>query len=533
MRTISDLYIKTAEVASVMKKLALFTVIGCIAVSPAIVNAQTINTKTTVTDSSGSKTTTGTDDVSKTTGATLKQDVKTDEVKAKKEAAEKAEEKRQEEIKDVNYTGVYNGRQIVPDTMAIYCKTNAEQFLADTSLIDKCLNRYLAAMNNSNASLRSDGVKDYNALLLRLALDAYATALTKTASVANYEDVQNDMADKSRQSQTEREDGAAISNTTSVTTDVINSLRELYAASILVEAVQGLEAVDPSVIDQDVVAEVDAEADKATRDVSDEAAFSVSSEAELKNEEIEDSGVDPDAVAAEENARNEAAAAAKEEAKEEEPIDGGTLQPVTVTGNSPITKLEQMSPAEYAQNKDKIETIKANLIKQMNASDAEDWEIADAQRDLERLAALEKKQAAANAAGEFVGSGNCSAGGEATVCTNGIHKDKYNHEYVCDDGICVLKSIEDAAAASANNTQTQANQPTFDTTFYTYAIKRLSNDKLDEEMRNAKDLMAEYKEYKAAKASGNAWELDPGQEEEWKNAAFKYELLLQEASSRR
>ena len=456
MRNKSDLYINASVMASVSKKLAMLVILGCITAVPAVVNAQTINTKTTVTDSGGTRTKTGKDSVQNISGATLNKNVKTEEVKAKKEAAAKAAAKREEETKDVNYTGLYNGRQVVPDIMAIYCKTNAEQFLADTSLIDKCLNKYLAAMNSSNATLRSDGVKDYNALLLRLALDAYATALTKTASVANYEDVQNEMADKSRKSQNEREDGASISNTTSVTTDVINSLRELYASSIFLEAVQGMEAVDPSVLDQEVVNAVEETADQAARHVSDtSAAFSVSTEASMETpidtgEKIEDAKASPDEIA-----EAEARASAEAAAKAEEPtVDGGTLEEVKVIGKSPLNNLENMSPEEFAQNKDKVEAIRANMTKQMNAPDAEDWEIADAQRSLERLSAIEKKQKealaaqeaaeAADAAGSFVGNGQCTAGGKTVACADGKHTDQYGKEWSCEGGICVMQSLIDA-----------------------------------------------------------------------------------------
>ncbi len=448
----NDVYMKTFEVASLLKRIALLAVAGCLTAIPVTVNAQTINTKTTVTDSGGKKTTTGTDDVSKTTGATLKQDVAAEKVKDKKAEAEKAAEERKEDVNDVNYTGVYNGRQIVPDIMAIYCKTNAEQFLADPSLMDKCLNRYLAAMNNANASLRADGVKDYNALVLRAALDAFATATTKSASVANYEDVQNDMADKSRQGQTEREDGAAISNTTSVTTDVINSLRELYASRLFVEAVQALEAVDPSVIDQDVVDEVNKEAEKASRDVSEDTDFAVQTEAELKNqEEIDDGGVDPDEAEAAEEA--ERAAVAEQQAAEKEADSA-----ITFVGNGQCSsggKTVACANGTYKDQYGKEWVCDGGICMLKSLLDAE-----------EAANASEKEKETAAAAGTFVGNGQCSAEGKTVACADGKHTDQYGKEWSCEGGICIMQSTLDA---EEKYQKTQENLA---------AAKKLSPDKL-------------------------------------------------------
>jgi hypothetical protein len=113
-----------------------------------------------------------------------------------------------------------------------------------------------------------------------------------------------------------------------------------------------------------------------------------------------------------------------------------------------------MSPEEFAQNKDKVEAIRANMTKQMNAPDAEDWEIADAQRSLDRLSAIEKKQnealaaqeaaEAADAAGSFVGNGQCTAGGKTVACADGKHTDQYGKEWSCEGGVCVLQSLIDA-----------------------------------------------------------------------------------------
>lgn len=395
MKNKSDIYTKAFEIASMSKKVVILAIVGCVII-PSMVIAQTINTSTTVTSSGGTSTTTGTDSIETTTGATLKQDAKSGAVNAQQQ---KEDEERLKEAEDVEYTGVYNGRQIVPEILAIYCKTNAEDFLADTSKIDQCLNKYLASMHNSDAALRSEGIEDYNALYLRSLIDLFAVASAKMAAVANYEDVQNDAAQTNRDAQTEREVGATVSNATSVATDVINGLRELYASELFVTAIKGLDSVDASAIDPEALAAADATADKNRRDISGELGdTSISSTAELKmgeDVEVDDDTIDGGTIPETTVVGNDPL---KYGTIEDYDIDGGTLREVTVTGESPLHRLEAMSPEEFAANKEWVETLRANFIKQMNRPDAEDWEIADAQKSLDWLAEIERKQAAALAA---------------------------------------------------------------------------------------------------------------------------------------
>ena len=288
MKNLLSLYKTMFEFASVYKQAAVLAIVGLFTLSLTDAVAQTLTTTTKVTDSSGTKEITSSDTIGSGSGNKLNTGITPEKAKKDAEAASKTDSDRKEEAQDVKYTGLYNGRQIVPDIMAIYCKTNGEEFLADTSKLDRCLNKYLAAMNSPNAALKAEGKDDYQALRLRVMLDAMAVAVTKSASVANYEEAQNKMADSSRKAQTEREDGAAMSNTTSVATDVMNSIRELLAVDMFKNAIDGMETVSPDVLDEEVVDEVNSAADDK-RDVSGEmASYNIESTTHMESDAVSD-----------------------------------------------------------------------------------------------------------------------------------------------------------------------------------------------------------------------------------------------------
>lgn len=290
MINLRDNKIKTFSV----KKLLIASFAFCVSVMTAgyAQAATDINYTTTVKDSSGTKVQTGTDSTANITGAKLNPSVnekaKGADASAKK-AAEDTSKSAAAEAKDVNYSGLYNGKEIVPNIMAIYCKTNAEEFLADPTKMDKCIQKYIAAMNSRNAAAREEGLNDYNNLVLKVLMKMMSEAVAKGASTANYDDVANKTAEKTSQTETIHEDGAGISYTTSLSTDVINRLRELSVTTLFWQVVQGMRFVDPSIIDEEIREEAEAQAanniikDKEASNKGQDGQLNVSTEATLGN----------------------------------------------------------------------------------------------------------------------------------------------------------------------------------------------------------------------------------------------------------
>ena len=59
-----------------------------------------------------------------------------------------AKDKTKKEKIDVNYSGLVNGRQVIPNTMAIFCKTNAIDMVKDTGKLYDCINKMVKKIKN-------------------------------------------------------------------------------------------------------------------------------------------------------------------------------------------------------------------------------------------------------------------------------------------------------------------------------------------------------------------------------------------------
>lgn len=149
---------------------------------------------------------------------------------------------------DVKYTGVYKERQIIPNSMAIYCKVNAEDILKDVTKLHNCVNQIIRKMNDSDAAKKAAGIEEYNNIKYDELKNMAAQAVAKSGTIANYEELQNKYAEAMATAKTEHEDSVGVANTLSVLTDVVNSMRDLYAERLRNVAIEGMTAVDPSVI---------------------------------------------------------------------------------------------------------------------------------------------------------------------------------------------------------------------------------------------------------------------------------------------
>ncbi|MCQ2734414.1 MAG: hypothetical protein MJ212_00495 [Alphaproteobacteria bacterium] len=363
--------IKTLSV----KKLVIASFLFCAsALIAECAQAQTI----TINNSLGE---TGSDSVGNLTGAKLNPYTNTNTTKTQagtQKAEQSTVQSAKDEAKDVNYSGLYKGKEIVPNIMAIYCKTNAEEFLADPTKMDKCIQKYIAAINSRNAVAREEGLNDYNNLVLKVLMKMMSEAVAKGASTANYDDVANKTAEKTSQTETIHEDGAGISYTTSLSTDVINQLRELSITTLLWQVVQGMRLVDPAIIDEEIREEAEAQAaNNVVADKGEDGKLNVSAKASFDNDD------------------NDYSADEEEEQESDKTYNGGTLDTVYVYGTSPIEQFKNMSAEEFAQNKDRFDTIKENAIKFLNDPDLTPEEIATAKKQLEEIEAIERAQAAA------------------------------------------------------------------------------------------------------------------------------------------
>ncbi|MBR1601607.1 MAG: hypothetical protein IJ677_08545 [Alphaproteobacteria bacterium] len=167
-----------------------------------------------------------------------------DKVKKAQEDADKKKE--EEELKQ--YTGLYNGRQILPDIMARHCRIKGEDVAKNVSLYVDCIKQYVSEMNNSNAAAKAKAQEEFEILRYKTLLDAASNAITKSQSVLNYENTMNEYNKANQDMQTEFDDNHALMATMSFVTDVMNSFRELQAEQLKYMAISGIVNVDPAVV---------------------------------------------------------------------------------------------------------------------------------------------------------------------------------------------------------------------------------------------------------------------------------------------
>lgn len=159
---------------------------------------------------------------------------------------------------ETQYTGVFNERQIVPNTMAIYCKVNAEDMLKENAKLYNCINDIARKINDSDTSIRAENMQRFDEIRYEELKTMMAQAIAKGAAISNYENIQNELGDATGKTKTEHEDNVAIASATSTLTDVINTMRDLYAERLKNEAITGIQSIDPKVIKD--IAEQESEA---------------------------------------------------------------------------------------------------------------------------------------------------------------------------------------------------------------------------------------------------------------------------------
>ncbi len=168
----------------------------------------------------------------------------------------------EDDSKDVDYNGNYEGRQVIPNSMAIFCKTNGETMVLEqmtknerteeekkkSSALKKCLDQIVSEINNKEAISRAEGLKEYQIMLQEQRAQMLTEAAGKTAVMSTYsKDKQEAMAAVGEQ-QTVAEDQAGAANVEAKITDVIAGMRDLLAEEAKYLVLEGLIGVDPAVI---------------------------------------------------------------------------------------------------------------------------------------------------------------------------------------------------------------------------------------------------------------------------------------------
>lgn len=204
------------------------------------------------------------------------------EAEKKNEEEAKAKEKEQKEAE--KYDGLYNGRHIIPDIMAMHCKIKGEDVAKDPELFINCIKQYVAEMNNSNATAKAEAEREFEMLKYKVLTDAGSTAMTKAQVVGNHVETMNKQNNAHENMKTESDDNKSITASLSFVTNMMNDIRELQVEQLKYMVISGIGDIDPSVaVEADEKAtETQKETAKSTGDGKGPSVFTVNSKAEIK-----------------------------------------------------------------------------------------------------------------------------------------------------------------------------------------------------------------------------------------------------------
>ena len=168
---------------------------------------------------------------------------------------------KEDDPKDVEYSGIYQGKQVIPNSMAIYCKADGETMVIEqmtknekdadktkSSTLKKCLDKIITQIHHKEAITRAEGVKEFQIMLQEQRAQMMTEAVSKSAAISTYSKEKQQTVAASGEAQTNVEDSTAIANVDNNLTDVINSTRALLAEEMKYIALEGLNNVDPAVL---------------------------------------------------------------------------------------------------------------------------------------------------------------------------------------------------------------------------------------------------------------------------------------------
>lgn len=170
----------------------------------------------------------------------------------------------QQKEPDVQYTGVYQDRQLIPNIMAIHCKMNAEDVAKDLNKIETCLRQYIKEINNKDLMVAQNGKKDYDTLLYGVLNDLLSASITKAAAVDGFEAEMKEHVDATgNKSDTKFSTETALANTIAFSTDIKNHLRDLYVESTKFTVIKNIGVITPEAFGDEDAEDVEPEKDEA------------------------------------------------------------------------------------------------------------------------------------------------------------------------------------------------------------------------------------------------------------------------------
>ncbi len=166
-----------------------------------------------------------------------------------------AADQKNEKNEPIKYSGMYKGRQVVPNTLAIFCQMEGPVFVGtEKATVGKkevagataswaCLLKILEKMKHPDPQTRDEGVRDWKTITQDEIDQFMSETIAKGAVVENYEKDQDTMVYAAKETKDDHTDNVTKAATQLNMADVINTLRGLYAEELKYTVLSTLSSV--------------------------------------------------------------------------------------------------------------------------------------------------------------------------------------------------------------------------------------------------------------------------------------------------
>lgn len=154
------------------------------------------------------------------------------------------------DTQNVEFTGMYEDIQVVPNSLAVYCQLNGSDFInaEQQEKVKKCLDVLITKINTSNDAERQENVDDYSVINTEQAQNMLIKAVERSAGDVDFAKARQDQDEANSESLTGFETTASISAASNLQLTAMNDFLHLYATKAKYQALKNIKNVDAKAI---------------------------------------------------------------------------------------------------------------------------------------------------------------------------------------------------------------------------------------------------------------------------------------------
>ena len=154
------------------------------------------------------------------------------------------------DTENINFSGMYENIQIVPNALAIYCQLNGDTFIMpeQQEKVERCLATLIAKMNANSDAERGENSDIYTAINTEQIQNMFIKAIERSAGDVDYAKARQDQDKANGETQTAFETTASMSAASNLQQSAINDFLYLYSMGAKYQALKNLKNVDAKAI---------------------------------------------------------------------------------------------------------------------------------------------------------------------------------------------------------------------------------------------------------------------------------------------